>query len=527
MNWKKNKILTLCAFLMAITMMAACNGGTPSETETESTLQESQSSEEKYYNLEGYPIVNDPITLKFFTVRWPAHNDYHEMEVVKAHAERTNINIEWDMVPIDSVDERKNLLFASKQLPDVFFGQQLTPMDHVVYGEQGLLIPLNDLISKYAPNLSKILEENPTILSSITAPDGNIYTLFDFTYTLHMRAQNKLFINQSWLDDLGLNTPNTISEFYDVLNSFKNAYPTSIPMTIEPGNIIKFMGPWGVIDNQIAVNGKIKLGYMEDGFKEGLKFFAKLYDENLLDPEVFTQSYAQLSAKGSGTDLVYGAFFRLADSQVVGANRTHYSGFGPMEGPDGTKLFNVRNIPILRKFSITSANKYPEATMRWLDYLYTTQGTVEFSRGVEGEQWEWTDDGKYLVLPEPEGKTFAEWRHLNAPGGVSPGFAGEEIVQMTAYDIELAEITEMYLPYAPEEILPEDMYFTKEQYEALAPLETSITPYVSEMTAKFITGDASIENQWNEYIDTLNRMGAQDLLAIWQSAYETYRSNLG
>ncbi len=59
-------------------------------------------------------------------------------------------------------------MLAGGDYPDAFHSVGLSTQDLITYGGQGVLIPLNDLIDKYAPNLKKILDENPDIKRGIT-----------------------------------------------------------------------------------------------------------------------------------------------------------------------------------------------------------------------------------------------------------------------------------------------------------------------------------------------------------------------
>ena len=137
--------------------------------------------------------------------------------------ELTNINLDIMAIPDDGYNERKNLTFASGQLPDFFFGGRLTPSDEVTYGAQGFLIPLEDLIAQYAPNLQQILDENPDIRRSITAPDGHIYALPKVTAGFGVYP--KLWINQPWLDAVGMAMPTSTEELHDVLSRVSRQRP--------------------------------------------------------------------------------------------------------------------------------------------------------------------------------------------------------------------------------------------------------------------------------------------------------------
>ena len=73
--------------------------------------------------------------------------------------------------------ERTNLMIAAGDLPDTF-GAVLSDFNVVSNGEAGAFLPMNDLIDKFAPNVTAIFDKKPTLRPFITAPDGNIYALF-------------------------------------------------------------------------------------------------------------------------------------------------------------------------------------------------------------------------------------------------------------------------------------------------------------------------------------------------------------
>ena len=93
-----------------------------------------------------------------------------------------------------------------------------------MYGEQGIFIPLNDLIDQYAPNFKRILEEDPDLKRGLTMPDGNIYSfprIFDPNFK-SVLAGWKLWINQDFLDVLDMEEPETLDDLYVFLKLSKN-----------------------------------------------------------------------------------------------------------------------------------------------------------------------------------------------------------------------------------------------------------------------------------------------------------------
>lgn len=85
-------------------------------------------------------------------------------------------------------------MWANNEYDDMFVRAFIGNSEIVKYGSQGILIPLEDLIKDYAPNMSKHIEENPAILTRITAPDGHIYAL-PALFTLNAARVDKFWIN--------------------------------------------------------------------------------------------------------------------------------------------------------------------------------------------------------------------------------------------------------------------------------------------------------------------------------------------
>src|SRR5699024_7043477 len=156
-------------------------------------------------NKEGFPIVDEEITL---TMMAPGTGieEWEDMEVLQDYAEKTNIHFEFDTPPVDDFGTNLNLAFSSGDIADIIFGagtDDLTPGMEVDYGEQGMLLPLEDLIEEYAPNIQKLLEERPDVKKSITTDDGHIYALPSVSIeTTAIWETGPLWYNGDWLEAL-------------------------------------------------------------------------------------------------------------------------------------------------------------------------------------------------------------------------------------------------------------------------------------------------------------------------------------
>lgn len=117
---------------------------------------------------------------------------------------------------------------ANKELPDVILG--FHKMSHYVvnqYGEDGYFMDLTDLIDKYGKNykaaLEKASKEDREYLEkkAVNTNTKEIYAMPIALCPAIDDMPNLMYINQDWLDKLGLQAPTNIDELYNVLKAFK------------------------------------------------------------------------------------------------------------------------------------------------------------------------------------------------------------------------------------------------------------------------------------------------------------------
>ena len=207
------------------------------------------------FHPEGLPIVDNKVTFEL-AAKTRHNKNFANLEFFQELEEKTNVHIEWNMSSEDGWKEKKGLLFSG-DLPDAFFGQAiLTDVDVIKYASQGLLIPLDDLIEQYCPNIKALLERG-SYRKELTAPDGHIYALPNST-ELSPMTHDKLFINKTWLDQLGLPMPTTIEEFTETLRAFKendmngNGRADEIPFSFlynrKENGLFSLFGSFGQLD---------------------------------------------------------------------------------------------------------------------------------------------------------------------------------------------------------------------------------------------------------------------------------------
>jgi putative aldouronate transport system substrate-binding protein len=532
----KRMIGILLCFTMVLGSLTACGNGnkdSKSETDTKGVTNETEdkgSADVKTSNINktGFPIVNEPITLKIFGQQGPVQAEWPTMDLFTEYQSMTGINLEFDVVPSQGYDEKKSLLFASNEYPDIFVRAALSNTEIVKYGAMGVLAPLEDLIAEYAPNYAKHLQDYPAILSRITAPDGHIYALSDII-TLNAARTDKFWINKAWLDQIGKEVPTTVEELEDVLRAFQsvdfngNGQADEVPLGVADltGLMNNLSGVWGFQrqfgQNLQVVDGKVETWITNDGFKDMLMWMNQMYTEGLLDPEIFTQDYAKYASKMSGQ--LMGMFFNQADDTFDSSN---FVGIAPFAGKSDTQY--VSSQPVARGngvFAISADCENKEAAMRWVDYFYGEEGSTFLRFGVDGKTMTFDAAGKpqYVdgILNSPDGSGTAIGQFTIWPGGGAPQWLNDN--NSIAVASERTKAAQVALdPYLPENIYAEPL-FEQEVNDRLAVLQTDITTYLKEATAKFVRGDLSFDN-WDTYVSTLEKIGIEEWVGIYQTAYD-------
>ena len=570
---KKTLVSVLCLTICFMLLLSGCqsttttsqatSGTTTAATTTRSDNGDDRPMEGNLY-LEGFPIVKEKVTLRFFAPHNTAVEDYYTNHFVVTYEEMTNVHIEWDLVPPSGLAEKKNLTFAGGNLPDAFFGSGISFEEAVMYGSQGLLQPLNDLIERYNPQVKKLFAEEPIVKKIVTSPDGNIYQYPQKSDCFHCWYPQKAWINIQWLDRLNLDMPTTTDEFYDVLVAFRdedangNGDPNDeIPFSAsELGNLtwpVHWIMNAFVLDNRrahhlVIENGKVFLSALQPEYKEGLLYLRKLYAEGLMDSESFTQDYDMLRQKMQNPDIslvgAAPAMHYLALVGVTGDRPDEYDVIPPLTGPNGvrTSWYDPTRVDA-SKYVITTDSQYPEVAARWIDYFYTEEGLLAQKYGRENEEWYHPDPASGEMGhgegmdPAPArfnwmpGKGWSETLQnitLNQQGPIweTREFRGAWTADPAApLEPRLIEATKKYLGTEMKEFWP-PLMMTKEETDELRVLRTQINDYIHEMNARFVTGDVDIERGWQEFISTLeNQLSAKRYIEICQQAYDRFMSN--
>ena len=168
--------------------------------------------------------------------------------------------------------------------------------------------------------LSGSLKKCPRRKTRSSQIDGKIYSVPDVNECYHCTHAQKMWVYQPWLDKLGLEVPETTDEFEQMLIAFQDArIPTVMGNRMKSrcqgivswhGSLADYlMNPFVYYQTVSSPSGYyledgvIKAPFVEDGWKEGLKYLNKLYAQGLIDPQAFTNTDEQAKALGENPDV--------------------------------------------------------------------------------------------------------------------------------------------------------------------------------------------------------------------------------
>ena len=400
-------------------------GSSGSTGESSSGAESNVQSSENSGSTTAEKTWPDDVTLTYYIRGGTAEYEpylYKDLVGINKIQEETGINIDFDVICGDSeaIQTQYLAMLSSGNYPDVI--QWLNDESYSggvgqLY-KDGIIIELNDLIDNYMPNLKAILEKYPNLAKDMANDDGqylyftklnslsNIDDLMSITYW-------GFLMRKDWLDNVGMKAPTTMDEWYDVLKAFKTQDPNGngqddeIPFSAGAAGLNLFYPAYNIMSG-IYVDpetGKIGYGEYTEKYKDFLTTMNKWYSEGLID-DVYDDDYNLIG--GDKTDEhIYGD---IAGSWKGLANNWEQRLPGILEKNANADLVAVPWIQSTidsKKYTpnnyystidrttvcISVDCEYPEAAAALIDYMYSEQGGLYLTWGVEGETYVTNEDG--------------------------------------------------------------------------------------------------------------------------------------
>lgn len=508
-----------------------------------------------------FPFTVEPAELTIWAGNFAGQQDYDVAAMTKWYEKQTGVHINWIQVSSSEIATLFNTSIASGDWPDIYM-YPLSGAEYMQYAEDGVLIPLNDLIDQYGYYIKQAFEDVPGMKEAITAPDGNIYGMPLSRYAYAHPVPNKLWVYKEWLDAYtaatGNGNPETPEALKEMLIYFRdndmNANGDASDEIIMTGNY-----NWGheggnpvyyllnafcfVPSNKeyqgfyITDDGRFTTDVTSDAYRDGLRYIHDLYNEGLFGEEIFVQDLNTMrslttTTKDSVIVATAGAPYslRLITAQPSVENAVTFSDYVPVNPlrnvATGTAAYPTQPTDrvSMRNF-ITTACDTPELAMRWLDYFYSDDVQNWMTNfGLEGEDWDWVDspslggDAKSVrVREDARGLNGGAWngnwcgvwyqsRELMLAGEAATATTSSS---WTAHDLYYANSKDTNIPFI---VWCNDIDVVTEYAE----MHTLLRGYIETAMSEFVRGIRDIDSDaaWNAYVAELERMGLEDFLEI-------------
>lgn len=399
--------------------------------------------------------------------------------------------------------------------------------------EDEVLMDLLPLLEEYSAHYWEIMNSDPNIYKNVVNDEGQIPALIGM-YTDYYYTDQGFWIRQDILDAVGKEVPKTVKELDDVLAAFKDYGLTDGLVVLFEGNCDILARAYGATD--VVEDGKVVPAALTDNMKDYLKKMHEYYEAGYINVDFVTYNVSNTKPPQDVILSDMGGIFNedvasIAGYYMMATNPSfELTPMGQIRLNEGDTLdYGYMGVKAADKYALAISTQCsdPKLAIEYMDYLFSDEGFTLANYGIEGETYT-VENGEYqftdLILNNPQGFDWQLCQSLY----INPGFpclTDLGIQEMTYNEAQKAAVPTWVGAYdSSERTMPNQNWlsFTTEESQLKADLQTDIETYQKEMRLKFITGQADIDAEWDEYCATLERMGIHDLEAITQAAVERY-----
>ncbi len=560
----------LLALLLALALIACCTAcGSTSQTTTSSSASEtveeqaeateaeetavaeqaaaeSTETETASESTNTLPIVEEPITYTMFMtepffITSMIENMSTDLLLLKTVQEYTNIYFDITAINGEVFEEQFRLMLVAGDYADVMDGMSYYTSGYDAAIADEICIDLYDLVKEYAPNYWADITEDVETLAQLVTDEGNMAT-FAVLYAEANSEKQGYLLRADWLEEQNLTVPATYDELHDVLLCFQEAYSSKgISFAGYSDSLLSFgyecaAGDFMVIDDAVVS------GYTMDGYYEYIAMCVQWYAEGLIYTDYYTAS------EGDYTDLMVSNELSMLQSAATSFSTIYaylqegdtlsLTAMTPVKISAEDELHWSWNYPNLLKrtdaWSISATCENPIPLVQFVDYMYSDEGILLFNYGVEGETFEYDSDGnpQYtdLIINNDDLPYFfasylyvsnAATEYLPTKMDVSASYYSFGDEEWNAYNLFREVATDSAYNY------PDGAAMTQDEQTTYASLNSDIETYVEETVNSWIVGTREFSKAaFTEFVETLQSMGLDTMVALKQSAYDRYLAKL-
>lgn len=507
------------------------------------------------------PISDEMIEIDWWTgdigYLWSMLDDISENITLQELEKRTNIHINWTFAARDTTEV--TLMVASGDWADVVDNANNTYPGGVSAGAaDGVFLELTDAINDWMPNYKSYLDADPDLIRNSKDANGNVYFLSKI-YKESAPIMWGAFVRADWAKDLGYDPAeiDTYDEYYDVMMAMKSEHDMDSVFRLMSSGVSIYGGlTYGYDVNGAlwtganeyplyAEDGVVKFATLEEGFKDYLKMMNKWYESGLISSDFVSNTDRDMFASGGATG-EFGVFYANISHVTNLYGQTTEDGYelAPLAEPtvnEGDQLHfsgSFYNRFADNCMTILADTEYFEEICRFTDYLFSDEGATLMNYGIEGTSYdvvdgeiqlnkEWFDDCPTM----PRAGNFNDVRTGMLGAGIYTCLLDYWGFYNNYYtDVQL-QTQEVWSSRTPETLAESwempafiQNYMSLEDNSSVNTYLGDIGTYLEQMVPAFIMGQKDIDAEWDAFVQNQKDMGIQDVIDIYQTAYDGYWS---
>ncbi|MGI6691037.1 MAG: extracellular solute-binding protein [Christensenellales bacterium] len=523
-----------------------------------------------YRDFSQYPLSDGSESLRIAVIRSDTYGiDAKDIWFWNWIEKVSGVKMEVEQVLDSALNDRKVLMLASGDLPDLILGFNFSTSDLVTYGMgEGLFANIKDQITnpEIMPNLASCLEHDPSIMAAITCLDGNVYSLPGMRAAM-IGESDRIFIDSDLLAAVGKELPTTLDDFIDTMYAFKEHNPDLIPLggadtaynpTYYILNAMGYLGNSGNDGTRVTIrNGEAVIPACDETFVEVLKVMNQFYKDGIISQDFYSIDGTTVNAQMAEGKLGVYPFVPF----VVNADPAfyeHWESVTPLTSQwNDTQQWKSIDLTRVGGAVISAESEKIELALRLMDFLYSPLGNnLSWLGPIAGTDYTMGMSGGWYLDPETKSEHFVDVEnglYANSSeyvqkvglgvyesasnNGAWPETPGYTMYQLRQWISGMEVVEDKFDTTQPDPYFRNSMktaitpyecagypgivYMLEDDVYARADLESVLVPYMRAEIAKFITGARDL-SEYDAYLEEIKGMGSEEYQQYYKTNYDNY-----
>lgn len=466
-----------------------------------------------------------------------------ELTILREIADRTNIYFDVTYVVPETEEEKFHLMTAGGDYCDIISLMDLYPAGIEAAIEDEIIRDIYEEIRMYAPNYWDVLTQNVDDFMAFLTDSGYIGTLGMFLEDGDERSQQYgLIINQGYLEGFGMDTPKTYDDFHSYLTQAHAEHEAYYSISSD-GVETALMAGFNVVADMIVVDGQVRYGYLEDGMYDYFKLLSQWYSEGFIEENFYdgqTHTGLRLAGTADGTMSAWSGTAGVMVNIKNFEDPNSPCDYGSAPFPVKTEADTIHVLDAATKVRDTDSWSFSTSLddegvinlLKLVNYMFTDEGYLLYNYGVEGEAHyidengdpQWTD----LVINNPT-MEFNAASYIYASHTATYYMPAVMNMRKSYYSFTDAEWTalETFSNMGDDEYaMPVAVTLTAEESERYSNISSDVETFISETVIQWIISDTLNEDVWEAFLQQLHGLNVDEMISIYQDAYNRYLDNV-